>query len=104
MLYGSLYEKKSISRLSDQAWKLNNYVGAKLVWMVDWSTIELSCSNLMQWEGPSMNIGTRFTWPGVVTSSLYVSVPKVKVHSCLTRIVACYICRKPTDVGQVSLE
>ncbi len=79
MRYDSLYEKKSIPWQSDQAWKLKNYVGAKLVWMVDWSTIELSCSNLTQWEGPSMNIGAQFTWPGVVTSGLYVSVPKVKV-------------------------
>ncbi len=37
---------------------LKNWVGAKLVLMVDWSTIEVRCSNLKRWEGPRVYIHT----------------------------------------------
>ncbi len=51
---------------------MKNYVGAKLVLMVDWSR----CSNLKRWEGPRVYIGAEYSLHGRVYSDFRL-VPKV---------------------------
>ncbi len=46
--------------------------------------MELCCSNLKQWEGPSVYIGAQFTWPCVVTSGLRVGNGMADMAALLT--------------------
>ncbi len=61
--------------------------------MVDWSTIELRCSNLKRWGGPSVYIRTLgHSTAYMATYSDFRLVPKVNGrHGCLTRVVATFV-------------
>ncbi len=66
--------------------------------MVDWSTIELCCSNLKRWEGPSMNTGTEYSLAYMAAYSDFRLVPKVTVTEWPTWLPYSrysYLCRKP---------
>ncbi len=78
---------------------LKNYVGAKLLLMVDWSTIELRCSNLKRWEGPRVRVYIRTLGQSTAYMATYSDfrlVPKVTVTEWPTWLPysrCSYLCR-----------
>ncbi len=88
-----LYEGMVMHVILTNCRSLKKTVGTKLVLMVDWSTIELRCSNLKRWEGPSVYIRTLGYGAEYMASySEFRLVQKVNGrHGCLTRIVATFV-------------